>query len=115
MILFPLLRGSGATLKRVAESGRQPRDHPTGSTGATACRAQLDEYTLQAHPLLTCRLVLLLLGLQSLEEDAHALGEEVLLRGGGLVTLELFLSLRCLVDGRVLRFCHGGFLQLNAR
>jgi len=57
----------------------------------------------------------LLLGPQSLEDEAHALGEEGLLRGGGLVTLELFLSLRCLVDGRVLLFGHGGFLQLHAR
>jgi hypothetical protein len=55
------------------------------------------------------------LGLEPLEEDTHALGEEGLLGCGGLVTLELFLSLRCLVDGRWLLFCHGGFLQLKAR
>ncbi len=69
----------------------------------------------EPEPVLTGRLLLLLLGLEPLEEDTHALGEEGLLRGGGLVTLELFLSLRCLVDGRWLLFGHGGFLQLHAR
>src|SRR6266849_10098163 len=119
-MLFPLLRHSPAMLKelaelhcRIAEVSRQRRTHPHGSIGATACRAKLASGASQAPPLFACRLLLVLLGLEPLEEDTHALGEEGFLRGGGPVTLELFLSLRCLVDGRVLLFCHEGFLLLN--
>src|SRR6266849_5972472 len=119
-MLFPLLRHSPAMLKelaelhcRIAEVSRQRRTHPHGSIGATACRAKLERGASPAPPLVACRLLLVLLGLEPLEEHAHALGEGVL-GCGGLVTLELFLGLRGLVDGRVLLCCHEGFLLLHA-